>query len=399
MKLKLVTILISTLALAGAVSLLATRTSAQSGTPERPPEFRILILQGNITAGGKPIADGFKLTARIGDYETRPVTTGSVSSGRYVGLQVGAQPSKEGGTIEFWLDGQVRAKETEYFGPRTPEPDGRPCAGCSWSLPILRAFNLTFDTAPMPTPTPTFTPTATFTPTSTPVVLAPTFYSGRAIAGNATPPDGTEIFARIGDYASGTFVIKGGRFEVFVDPVLEKYKGQPVEFYIGLLKARQTPTFVGGQTISDLNLGFPALPTPTPTPTPTQTPTPTPTPTPTLTPTPTYTPIPTATPTQTPTSTPIPTPTPTPTPTPEPTRTPTPTATNTPSPTPTATPTPLPDLGATATAEALILKEQNKGGMCNSSGGQASAGMLALFAIPLTLAAWQRWKKERTLKS
>lgn len=381
MKLKFAAVLIATLAAAGAVSLLASRTSAQTATPERPPEFRILILQGNITAGGKPVAAGFTLTARIGSYETRPVVTGAVSSGRYVGLQIGPQTANEGGTIEFWLDGQVKAKQTEFFGPRIPEPDGRACAGCPWSLPILRSFDLTFDTAPVATPTPTFTPTQTPTPTSTPVVLAPTFYSGRAIAGNANPPDGTEIFARIDDYLSGATTIQGGRFEIFIDPVLEKYKGKPVEFFIGDLKARQTPTFIGGQTISDLNLGFPALPTPTPTPTPTETPTPT------------------ATPTSTPSPTPTPTATPTATATPEPTRTPTPTATRTPTPTPTATPTPLPDLGATATAEALILKEQDKGGMCNSSGGNASTGMIGLFAIPLVLAAWQRWKKERALNA
>ena len=373
MKFRLAAVALAALALAWAVSLFASTAPAQS--QDRPPEFRTLILQGNVTVSGQPAPSGLRLTARIGVYECRPVVTGAASAGRYVGLQVGPDTASEGKVIEFWLEGQVKARETAIFAPLTA--DGRPCVTCAWTLPELRAVNLTFDAAPVPTPTPTFTPTPT------PVILKPSFYSGRVIAGSLVPPDGTAIFARIDDYVSPTVQIAGGRYNLVVDPVQEKYLRKPVEFFIGAFRASQSVQFVPEAFREDLNLIFPAIPTPTPTPTNTPTPTPTITPSPT----PTNTPIPTSTPSPTPTNTP------TPTPTPELTRTPTPTLTPTRTSTPTATPTPLPNPAATATVQALAT-EKEKGGGCRS-GGAASAGMIGLLMFPVALGVWQQAKKTR----
>ncbi len=319
---------------------LNTDTAESQGLP---PDVRAIIFQGYVSIAGQPAPAGLKVTARIAPgYESPATNVRAAGPGRYSGLQVGPAREYEGRTIEFWLEGQVKAQETAFFG--VTQANGQPCAGCGWSLPFIRDLDLNFDSAPIPTPSPTLTPTPTR------FVLQPSFYSGRIIAGDSVPPDGTEIFARIEDYSTGAVKVTNGRFSLVVNPVDSKYLAKPLQFLIGNVAALQAVQYQPGQFREDLNLIFPPIPTPTPTPT--------------------------ATPTQTPT--------PTPTFTPEPTRTSTPTLTPTVTPTFTSTPTPLPDLTATAVA----VKEAQGGG-CRS-GGSASAGMIGLLMLPFGLAIWRQ---------
>ena len=355
MKLRLLAVIVTAFAIALGGSLFTGRDIAHA--QGQPPEIRILTLQGNVTVGGQPAGNGLKITARVGTYESLPVIVGASSAGRYVGLNVGPSPLNEGKVVEFWLEGQVKASETEILSPIV---SGSPCPSCSWTLPILRTLNLTFATAPVPTATPTFTPTAT------PVILAPSFYGGRVVAGNDVPPDGTEIVAKIGDYTSSPVKITGGKFSLLVNPAAEKYRNQPIEFVIGAFVATSATVFVPGTTREDLILAFPVIPTPTPT----------------STPTPTVTPTATATATATATVTPEPTRTSTPVPSPTATVTPTPT------PTPIASATPT---GPTPTVPGLLWS----GGCNTKGGGSANAGMIGLFLIPVALAAWQRSKRRQ----
>ncbi len=304
------------------------------------PELRTAIYQGNVTIDGEPAPNGFELTARIrnsaGDviYTSAPTIVGNTVDSRYTALVVGPAPEAEGRVIEFWLDDQVISTNVSVFAPIL---NGQVCLGCSWTLPLLRTLDLDFPTAPVATPTPSPTPTPTA------VVLLPSLYSGQVLAGSSIPPDGTPIFAQVGDYTSPFASIEDGRYQVVVNPVGEEYLDAPVVFFIGELRAVQSVPFKGNEFLDSLNLIFPNLPPP-------------------------------------------PTPTPEPTATPEPTRTPTPVPTPSPTATPTVTPTPIVTTEPTAQATATPDPDDSGGGSCSArSGGPASTGILALLALPFGL--------------
>lgn len=313
------------------LAALQDRASAQSGL-----ELRSMILQGNVTINGVPAADGFRVTAKIrnsaGDviYTSAPAEVGKSTAGRYTALVVGPFSEGEGRTIEFWLDDQVISTNVTAFAPML---NGNVCLGCSWSLPILRAQNLDFAATPVATPTPSPSPTPTV------VVLQPSLYSGRVLAGSSIPDDGTTIYAKVGDYTSPFAVIEDGLYRLVVNPSGEQYLDVPVVFLIRDVPAVQTSTFKGGEFIESFNLIFPNLP-----------------------------PAATATPAP-PTVTPTPEPTRTPTPAPSPS----PTATSTAEPTPIGSPTPTSD-------------DEGGGGFCSSTaGGPASLGFIGMVALPLGL--------------
>lgn len=312
------------------------------------PELRTIIFQGNVTIAGDPSPNGFRVSAKIRDasgeiiYTSSDAIVGSSSDSRYTALVVGPFREGEGRLIEFWLDDQVISTSTSPFAPIQ---SGRVCLGCAWTLPILRSLNLDFPSAPVATPTPTPSPTPTV------VILQPSLYSGRVLAGSAIPPDGTPIFAMVGDYVSPFSTIEDGRYQLVVNPIDEAFLDAQVIFFIGDLRAVQSAPFKGNEFLESFNLIFPDLP-----------------------PTPTPTPVP-----------------PTPTPTPEPTRTPTPTPTPTPTATPTVTPTPIAEVSPTVEATATETPDESGGGTCSSNaGGPASTGMLALMALPFAFFVGRR---------
>lgn len=330
------------------------------------PSITSLIFYGEVEIKHEDSSDGYKLTAKIGDYETQPVIVGGDGpSDRYYGLLVNPpQGTHVGDTIEFWLEGQIVADETEVF--LYLNPDGS--YDTAWSLPQQREFDLSFSSKPVATATPTSTPTVTPTPTPTPVILKPSFYEGRAIAQSQPVNDGIEIYAKVGDYVSDPAIVLDGNYFLTVDPADEKYFNLNVEFYIANIKAIQSEPFASDIYKSDFLLVFPTVPESTPVPT--------------------STPIPSPIPTVAPTATLVPTEVPpTPTPTPEPDRTATPTVIPTMTVTPTTTPTPVVDLAATIVAQNKKMSEmEESGGFCSAnSDGTASLGIIGLLFIPLML--------------
>jgi hypothetical protein len=351
MKARLAGVLILAAVLAGLITGVGDRASAQGEIPK----IAAITLHGDILISGGADANGMTLTAKIDDWVSNPVTVGEQSDNGYVGLFIHAPVQLIGKDVTFWLDDQVQADEkTPYsfldqFGNEILD----------WGLPQLREQNLRFPFAPLATATPTPVPP---TPTATPVILAPTFYEGRVRAGSTPPPDGTLIHAVIDDYVTQFASVFDGEYFLTVDPLMEIYAGRPIEFYIGETKALQSDIFEDGLRKQQFLLVFPPLPTPTPVPT----------------------------------ETPTPTPTLTPTPTPEPTRTPTPTPTPTVVPSATPTPTPIADVKATAEAQAsaTAVAEEAAGGSCSArEGGPAGLGNIALLLAPLALVAWRRLEK------
>lgn len=330
------------------------------------PQITSLIFFGGVEIPYGDSADGYKLTAKMGDYETKPVIVGGDGpSGRYYGLLVNPpQGTHVGDTIEFWLEGQIVADETEVFLYQNPNGS----YDTNWTLPQQREFDLSFSNKPVATATPTATPTLTPTPTATPVILKPSFYEGRAIAQSQPVNDGIEIYAKVGDYVSDPAIVLDGNYFLTVDPVDQKYFELKVEFYIANIKAIQSEPFASDIYKSDFLLVFPSVPASTPVPTNTPTPSPVPTVAPTATLVPTKVP-------------------PTSTPTAEPDRTPTPTVIPTMTVTPTTTPTPVVDLAATIVAQNKKMADMEEtGGFCSAnSDGTASLGMIGLLFIPLLL--------------
>ena len=330
------------------------------------PKITSLIFYGGVQMAGGDSADGYKLTARIGDYESQPVVIGGDGpSGRYYGLFVNPPAGENvGDAIEFWLEGQIIANETEIFLYLNPGGS----FDTAWSLPQQREFDLSFSSKPVATPTPTPTPTLTPTPTATPVVLKPSFYEGRAIAQSQPVKDGIEIYAKVGDYVSDSAIVLDGNYFLTVDPADKKYFNVNVEFYIANIKAIQSESFTSDLYRADFLLVFPSVPESTPVPTNTPTPSPVPTTAPTATLVPTKVPS-------------------TSTPTPEPLRTATPTVIPTSTVTPTATPTAVVNLGATIVAQNKKMDEmEESGGFCSAnSDGTASLGIIGLLFIPLLL--------------
>jgi hypothetical protein len=361
MKARLLGMLFATAVMASLISGITEQASAQAGDPSTMPAASFVTLHGKVVIAGDLDPNGMIITAKIDDWESNPVVIGDHTQYKYV-LLVNAPKDYIGKDITLWLEDQVQALQTTPF-VYVNESDNS--YALEWELPQLRELDIEFAAAPVPTPTPTMIPP---TPTATPVILAPTFYEGRIRAGSIPPPDGTLIYAVIDDYVTTDASVFGGQYFLTVDPLMEKYDGQIVEFFIGDMKAIQSDIFVNGEPRDDFLLVFPTLPTPTPIP---------PTPTMTSTPEPTSTPVPTVTPT----------------PTPEPTRTPTPTPTPTMLPTSTPTPTPI----AIATAPIVentsegAKEEEESGGVCSArEGGPASIGTLALLLAPLALLGWRR---------
>ena len=379
MKARLAGMFVVTAVLASLFAGLGRPASGQ----EFPPN-QTLTFYGEVLISGGTDPDGMVITARIDDWESKPIVVGNPLEGSYQFIFIDAPLELVGNEIVFWLDDQVQADEKSIFAflPTTKDPagndhfiyiNGQLKMKLDWQLNQQRQLNLRFPSAPIATATPTPVPP---TPTSTPVVLGATFYEGRVRAGSIPPPDGTLIYAVIDDYVTTFAQVFGGEYFLTVDPSLGKYDGGTVEFFIGEVKALQSDMFEDGIHKESFLLVFPPLPTPTPTATAT--------PVPTETPTPTNTPVPTSTPT----------------PTPEPTRTPTPTPT--PTVLPTATPTPTPIANLTATAAALetaiaegVAAKEAEGGACSiREGGPAGLGNIALLLAPLALFAWRRFERE-----
>ncbi len=363
MKARLLGILLATAVLAGLASGITEHAKAQEGDPGTMPSASFVTLHGKVIIAGGLNANGLTIKVKIDDWESKSVVVGDHTENKYV-ILVNAPQGYIGKDVTFWLEDQVQALQTSPFV--YINKDGS--HGTEWELPQLRELDIEFAAAPVPTPTPTMIPA---TPTTTPVILAPTFYEGRVRAGSIPPPDGTLIHAVIDDYVTAEALVFGGQYFLTVDPLMEKYDGQRVDFFIGDQKAIQSDIFVNGEPRGDFLLVFPALPIPTPVP---------PTPTMTSTPEPTSTSVPTVTPT----------------PTPEPTRTPTPTPTPTVLPTSTPTPTPI-AVATTAIVENISAVEEEAeegGGICSArEGGPASLGTLALLLAPLALFGWRRLDK------
>ena len=140
-------ILAATLALA----LFPEGAFAQGGPPPGG-----IIYYGEATVDGEPAPDGIEIIARVGDYESKPVT---VAEGRYASLSVASPDSSHAGqTISFFL-GDVPADQTDIYQPH--------------GIPVIKTgFDLAFPNLPEPTPTPAPSVVPTDTP-PTPVVPLP----------------------------------------------------------------------------------------------------------------------------------------------------------------------------------------------------------------------------------
>ena len=336
-------------------------TFAQGGPPPGG-----IIYYGSVSVNEEPAPDGHTITARVGDYESKPVI---ITEGKYESLSVAAELSLAGQTITFFL-GEVQADQTDTYQ--------------TLGIPVIKTgFNLTFprlpEPTPAPTPIPTNTPDIAPTPTAqppspTPEAAAPmVFVSGLVfIHGVPQVPEGSILVARIGGHQSepaAAIATDGTYGGLVVDPGDAGFEGGEIRFFLNGIEARTTAVFAPGNLERTFDILFTDYPTPPPTQTPTYTPTPTNTPIPT----PTSTPVPTQTPTPAPTSTPAPTQTPVPTPTPEPT--------SAPAPPPTAAPS-TPEPASTPTAP-----PQESGGCFSAANVSPLTGALnaLLLAAPLGL--------------
>ncbi len=353
--------------------------------PPLPIGFPPLVFRGAVTINNETPADaGLEITARVGSlWESTPVRvrrTQRIMVG-YSHLEV--QPPQDlelsGATIEFWLEGKVKADATSVFAPYDPSFDEF-CAECPWTFPELRTLNLNFPrhpnqpSAPTPTPLPLATPPPPVP--QNPILL---FYGDVTINGQEPSRTGFEITARIGESWRSSPVVVGSDagkpFEyaylvITPDENLDLI-GSHIEFWIAdevISNAKSVFAILSGELcegclaypalpiLRRVDLDFPRLPVPTPTPSPVAIATNTPTPTSSPIPRPMPTVIPTATPippteTSVPTNTPYPTPSPVPnTATPEPTHTKSPTPASEPTTaTPTSLPTSIPSLTVTPT--------------------------------------------------
>lgn len=302
--------------------------------------LRVVILQGQVTIGGQQAGTGHSVTAVIRDvageilFESTSVPVGKVAPGRYSALTIGPAEDAEFGTVEFWLDGVVKADETTIFARYI---DGVVCysnSGCGWALPDIRTLNLSFGLIPTPTAT------ATATPTPTPKPVSPSLFSGSVFAGSGQPKDGTTIELHVGDYVSyGT--VNGGRYQILAAVPSVEYVGMPGLFFIGGVRSFTEVTIEEGVVNTELPLLFAELPAEV-----------------------------------------VPTSTPQPTLTPEPVRTATPVPTPTPTVTPTVTPTAI-VMNVTLSDEEIY--GESESGCGSNAGGPAGLGTLGVFAIPFAL--------------
>ncbi len=275
-----------------------------------------IIYYGSATANGEPIPDGHTIVARVGDYESSPVT---VEDGKYESLSVSSANSGHAGrTVTFHLE-DVQADQTDIYQP--------------YQIPFIKTgFDLTFSALPEPTPGPTATPQPA-TPTPVPVpteVVPPTpeiaepmvFVSGLVfIRGRHHVPADSVLVARIGErYQSepaAAISAEGIYGGLVVDPGDTSFEGAEIRFILDGIVSRTTAVYESGRLERSFDILFTDYPTPLPTHTAV--------PVDTATPIPTNTPVPTATAVP-PTNTPVPMPTqpPAPTATPIPTNTPVP---------------------------------------------------------------------------
>lgn len=338
-------------------------TSGIVSASSEVPSITSLTFYGNVDVSGTSNPDNYFIKARIDDWESQPVQIGEFKTSMFHGLFVDAPNEYIGKSIQFILQDQIIADQTEIYMFKNSDGTTDPL----WTLPQLRKIDLTFPSTPLPpTPTPTLVPTAT----PAPIILKPSYFEGRAITNGKAVSDGVEIYAVLDDYVSQSVVVYDGRYFLTIDPILEKYLGKELKFYIADISASQAESYVDDLYRSDYLLVFPTIPDPTPIPTEIPTPTSTPEPLPTETSTPTVTPIPSVAPTRTATATPIPTQTSTSTP----------------------TPTPLVDLEATVTAQNLLLEQialnsqSDGGGFCSAnSEGTGSLGIIGLLLTPIIL--------------
>ena len=225
---------------------------------------------GTATAGGAPVPDGYVITARIGDYLSQPI---EIRDGNYVGLQVAAPTTAHVGRDITFLIGDEPANEKDAYHPT--------------GTPSFKSLNLTFGRLPSVTPTPVATATPTAEAGETPVappspppgggVPNASTYSGRLSAAGAEIPEGMELVARIGSYASEPALIKGDSYSgLVVNPADATLVNGEIEFFLSGIRSATTATFRGGEFIENFTLVFFGFPTPTPA-APAATPTPTPT--------------------------------------------------------------------------------------------------------------------------
>ena len=120
----------------------------------RDPSWEILTIMfhGSVTVDGAPSQPGRHITARIGEeWESDPVTVGKspCTSDEFAWLVVSPEMGHElyvGSSIEFWLDGQVKAANNNWFAP-LPEVQGEGIHG-QWTFPIPRRVDLEFPAVP-----------------------------------------------------------------------------------------------------------------------------------------------------------------------------------------------------------------------------------------------------------
>ncbi len=355
--------LLSMLALAGVFWILpADGLSAQTPTAT-PVNIGVPPIPMTVSGVAQGAPAGYSLLARIGAYESLPVTI--KQDGRFDALKIAPPHSGFlGEDVSFFLEG-VEANE------RIPHVSG------------TQPFNLSLTFAEIPV--------ATLTPTPIPVL--PAIYSGSiAIAGLAVTPN-MLLVARVGPYQSPPAAIldDGDFINLVILTDDESLIGLPVEFFLnGEPSVPPAHGVFEPDTRPDVNLVFGSVPpTETPVP-PTETPVPpteTPVP-PTATPVPpTATPVPPTATQVPPTATPVP---PTATPVP-PTATPVP---------PTATPVP-----PTATPEppAVVVVEPTPqtevpGGSCSSVAGisrEHAAGNLLMLFAPLVMLGGAKYAHNR----
>ena len=247
------------------------RPDGCEGPRERPgPPTVVGDLLWHGDGGGSPVPDGYVITARIGDYLSQPI---EIRDGNYVGLQVAAPTTAHVGRDITFLIGDEPANEKDAYHPT--------------GTPSFKSLNLTFGRLPSVTPTPVATATPTAEAGETPVappspppgggVPNASTYSGRLSAAGAEIPEGMELVARIGSYASEPALVKGDSYSgLVVNPADATLVNGEIEFFLSGIRSATTATFRGGEFIENFTLVFFGFPTPTPA-APAATPTPTPT--------------------------------------------------------------------------------------------------------------------------
>ena len=119
-----------------------------------PPPFKALVFNGDVTVGGSaPSRQGYTITARIGRYwdsTAVPVGVGSGCGNMHCAHLI-VNPPEEldllGSQIQFWLNGQVRSVEHDWYSAINLRYPLWP-SDAQWSFPILRQLDLEFPALP-----------------------------------------------------------------------------------------------------------------------------------------------------------------------------------------------------------------------------------------------------------